>query len=156
MSAPAPESGEQQPTGGNSGYTPPATQEDFNRIINERVTRERNKFADYDDLKGKAERYDTDIAAAQEKAKTAEAAASAIPTQVANVLKTHLVALHEIDAEDAELFLTATDPELLLKQVSKLTARGSGKKTNHVPREGNTPPPNSDPARETVRGLFGG
>lgn len=38
-------------------YTPPATQEDLNRIIAERVARERTKYADYEDLKGKAAKY---------------------------------------------------------------------------------------------------
>lgn len=45
-------------TGGQSGFTPPATQDDLNRIINERLQRERAKFADYDDLKSKAAEYD--------------------------------------------------------------------------------------------------
>lgn len=44
--------------GGNSGYTPPATQEELNRIISDRLTRERSKFADYDDVKAKAQKLD--------------------------------------------------------------------------------------------------
>lgn len=43
--------------GGDSGYTPPATQADLDRIIGERLGRERSKFADYDDLKSKAEQF---------------------------------------------------------------------------------------------------
>lgn len=49
-------------TGGDgegNTYTAPATQADFDRIITERVSRERNKFGDYDDLKAKADKYDT-------------------------------------------------------------------------------------------------
>lgn len=45
--------------GGNAGtYTPPATQEDLDRIIEQRLARERAKFADYEDLKAKAEAHD--------------------------------------------------------------------------------------------------
>lgn len=43
--------------GGDSGYTPPATQADLDRIIGERLSRERAKFSDYDDLKSKAEQF---------------------------------------------------------------------------------------------------
>ena len=46
----------QQGTG--EGFTPPQSQADLDRIIQERIARERNKFADYDDLKAKATEYD--------------------------------------------------------------------------------------------------
>lgn len=56
---------EQQPNeadarkGGDSGnYTPPATQADLDKIIAERLARERAKFGDYDELKKKAAEYD--------------------------------------------------------------------------------------------------
>lgn len=73
----------------------------------------------------------------------AEAEVASVPTKVADALRQHLVALHEIDEDDAELFLTATDPELLLKQVSRLVGQ-SDKRTNRVPREGATPQPKAD------------
>jgi hypothetical protein len=41
-----------------SGFTPPASQDELNKIISERVARERAKFADYTDLKGKAAKFD--------------------------------------------------------------------------------------------------
>ena len=44
--------------GGNSGFTPPATQDELNKIISDRVARERAKFADYTDLKSKAAKFD--------------------------------------------------------------------------------------------------
>jgi hypothetical protein len=65
--------------GGESGYTPPASQADLDRIITERLGRERAKYADYDDLKSKAERLDeleaekqTDIEKLQRRAEEAE------------------------------------------------------------------------------------
>lgn len=39
-------------------FTPPATQEDLDRIVGQRLSRERAKYADYDDLKAKAEKFD--------------------------------------------------------------------------------------------------
>lgn len=45
--------------GGNAGnYTPPATQDDLDRIVETRLARERAKYADYEDLKRKAEELD--------------------------------------------------------------------------------------------------
>lgn len=44
--------------GSNAGWTPPATQEELNAIIARRLGREREKFADYDDIKSKAARLD--------------------------------------------------------------------------------------------------
>lgn len=45
-----PENGNQQ-TNQGSTYTPPATQADLDRIIENRLQRERSKYADYDQLK---------------------------------------------------------------------------------------------------------
>ncbi|MCP3811631.1 hypothetical protein NLX62_04715 [Mycobacteriaceae bacterium Msp059] len=100
------------------------------------------------------------LAEANERADTAEAEVATVPAKVAEALKTHLVARHEIDAEDAELFLTATDPELMLKQINRLLAQSGKsrrKNTNYVPDQGNG---NKDTGkdsgiREFTRQLFG-
>jgi hypothetical protein len=67
--------------GGNSGFTPPATQDEFNALVAERVKRERAKYADYSDLKTKAAQFDefaesqkTEIQKANERAEAAERA----------------------------------------------------------------------------------
>lgn len=39
-------------------FTPPASQADLDRIVTERLAREKAKFADYDDLKSKASKLD--------------------------------------------------------------------------------------------------
>jgi len=65
--------------GGKTGtYTPPGSQADLDRIIADRLSRERAKFADYDDLKTKASEYDK-VTEAQKTAeqKAAEALAEA-------------------------------------------------------------------------------
>ena len=86
----------------------------------------------------------------------AEAEVASVPSKVADALREHLVVLHEIDKDDAELFLTATEPELLLKQVTRLVGQSDKrKKTNVVPREGQTSSTSGDDeVREFARGLF--
>ena len=144
-----------QPEGGNSGFTPPASQEEFNQIIEKRLERERAKFGDYDDLKAKAaklseieESNKSEIEKAQEKASQAEAELAKMPEKVADSLRNHLITIHEISDEDAELFLTASDPDVLLKQAERLVDRGNHppKTGLHVPREGGNGGGNSSTA----------
>jgi hypothetical protein len=119
------------------------------------------------DLKAKAQRLDeieeatkSESEKAADRIAKAEAEAASVPSKVADALRQHLVALHEIDKDDAELFLTAADPDLLLKQVTRLLARGDEqaaarkKNGNHVPREGNNPSSEGGEDREFVRQLF--
>ena len=160
----------EQPTdGGKSGFTPPATQKDLDHIITERVQRERAKYADYEDLKGKAAQLATieqanlsEVEKTAQKIAAAETQVAQIPAKVADALRTHLIALHKIPAERAELFLTASDPELLLRQVAGLMAGDADsdverkKHGNHVPREGTTSTTVEGEAVETVRELFAG
>lgn len=85
-----------------------------------------------------------------------EGEVASVPTKVADALRAHLVELHKIDKDDAELFLTASDPDLLLKQVTRLLDQSGKRRKNHVPREGENPAaaPTSD-IREFTRNLFG-
>ncbi len=123
---------------------------------------QKSQLKDYKDLKAKASRLD-EIEEAQksESEKVAERLAKAdtevagIPLRVCEALKVHLVTIHEIAPEDAELFLTATDPETLLKQVDRLVGQ-SGKRKNIVPREGRTPNQSLvDPTRDFLRSING-
>ena len=97
------------------------------------------RLADLED----AQKSETEKAA--DRIAKAEAEAASVPTKVADALREHLVTLHEIDKDDAELFLTANDPELLLKQVTRLVGQSDKRKKQHiVPREGNTSQPKAD------------
>jgi hypothetical protein len=101
----------------------------------------------------------TDAEKTADRISKAEAEAASVPSKVSDALRTHLVALHGIEAEDAELFLTAQDPELLLKQVDRLVGQSGKRKTqgNVVPREGKTSSTaGSDDMRGFARQLFGG
>jgi hypothetical protein len=84
----------------------------------------------------------------------AEAELAAVPAKVSEALKAHLIALHGIEQEDGDLLLTATEPDLLLKQAERLVAQG--KRKNYVPGEGRNPSPgSSDPNREFLRSING-
>lgn len=117
------------------------------------------------ELKAKASRLD-EIEESQksetekftERLSKAEAEAAAVPAKVSEALRSHLVKLHGIDKEDAELFLTATDPNLLLKQVNRFLGQSDKRKRqgNFVPREGTTNPAVETDERAFARTLFGG
>lgn len=140
--------------GGNSGggtppdgFKAPQSQEELNRIIAERLARERAKYADYDDLKR--------AAAEAEKVAEAKAALERERDQAkAEALRLRIAAKHGISDEDADLFLTATDEATLERQATRLAA--ATKKTgNYVPREGQSVRPAAGGEREFVRQLFG-
>jgi len=86
----------------------------------------------------------------------AEAEVASVPSKVADALRSHLVDLHKIDKDDAELFLTAGEPELLLKQVSRLLAQSDdrAKNNNIVPSEGNNTRPDEKNEAAFARSLF--
>lgn len=91
----------------------------------------------------------------------AEVKDRSVSAKTAEALKTHLIELHQIAREDAELFLTGDDPELLLQQVGRLIARSDNLAPNNgmiVPNEGRTPDRYTEPQgglREFTRDLFG-
>ena len=161
MEAPA---GAQPPADDAAAQQPPEGAETFDA---EYVTKLRKEAARYrteakanaDAAKRLAELEDaqkSDAEKAADRIAKAEAEVASLPAKVSAALRTHLVALHQIDEDDAELFLTATDPDLLLKQVSRLLGQSDKRKrTNHVPREGANPPAGGDdPMRKFARDLF--
>lgn len=126
------------------------TQADVDRIVKERVQREKAKYADYDDLKAKAEG-----------AKTAEERMAELEKEISatkhEALKRRVQAAHQISDEDADLFLTGADEESLTAQAKRLAERESErkKKNNYVPSEGKTPSGSGDDGmREFARTLF--
>ncbi len=125
------------------------TQADVDRIVRERVKREREKYADYDDLKAKA----------SEKA-TAEERIAALEQEIqrANLaaLRSRVQAKYGISDEDAELFLLGTDEDTLTAQAKRLADREEQRKqkNNVSPREGNNPKPASDELGTFTKNLF--
>jgi hypothetical protein len=126
------------------------TQADVDRIVKERVKRAEAKFADYGELKAKAEGAKTaeeQIADLQKKIQATEH----------EVLRRRVQAKHGISDEDASLLLTATDEDTLTAQAKRLAERESDRKKqgNRVAGEGRNHAAKSDDGRETVRSLFG-
>lgn len=126
------------------------TQADVDKIVKERVSRERAKFSDYDDLKAKAgEKQTAEERLAELEQKYAAAEARSLRAEVASEFG--------ISAEDRDLFLTGADADTLTAQAKRLSERTSERKKqgNYVPKIGNTPNPGESDGRETVRDLFG-
>ena len=127
------------------------SQADVDRIVRERVARERAKFSDYDDLKAKAEGSKTlEERLASLEGELTEAKASALRSDIA--------AKHGLSAEDRDLFLTGTDVDTLTAQAQRLAAREVDRKKhgNFAPKEGHAPTDTGDSAdlREFTNKLF--
>lgn len=155
--------------GNDSGQTPTAeefkaitSQDELNRVLDDRLKRERAKFADYKDVKAKAARLDQ---YEQANATEAEKAAKRIADLEAELSTTRLDAMRRTiaaangitDADDIDLFLTGSDEETLTKQAKRLADRTADrmKNGNYVPREGATSlPAKDDNLRQFARELF--
>jgi hypothetical protein len=127
------------------------TQADIDKIVKERVARERAKYADYDDLKAKAGEKTTleeRVAQIEQQAKDSEA--RALRAEVANA--------KGLTPSQAKRLVGGTREELEADADELLKDIGAQKKNNNVvPREGNTPKGagSDDSTREFVRNLFG-
>lgn len=141
-----PEAKEQQQEPKDSTFT----QADVDRIVKERIERERKRFADYDDLKAKAgEKATAEERLAELEKRYADAEVRATKANIASE--------YGISAEDRDLFLTGEDEETLTAQAKRLADRDSERKkrNNHVPNEGSNPSPPNDDRRDFVRRLTG-
>ncbi len=98
-------------------YTPPATQADLDRIIADRLSRERAKYGDYQELKSKAAQFDelteaqkTELQKAIDRAEKAEAALA--KAEQANQVRTWSQEIGKATGVPAELLRGATREEL--------------------------------------------
>jgi hypothetical protein len=128
------------------------TQADIDKAVKERLARVQAKYADYDDLKVKAEGAKT----VEEKLAEIEKKAAA---SEARALRSDVAAAFQISAEDRDLFLTGTDEETLTAQAKRLTEREADRKKqgNVASKEGGTKNNGKDATglREFTRDLFG-
>lgn len=127
------------------------TQADVDRIVKERITRVEAKYADYSELKTKAEGAKTvEQKLADLEQKHAEAEARALRSDIA--------AKFSISAEDRDLFLTGADESTLTAQAKRLAAREADRKKqgNVAPKEGDTTTTgkNDSDMREFAKELF--
>lgn len=134
-------------------------QAEVDRIVRERVARERAKYADYDELKAKAEGSRT----LEQRLADLE---TELTTTKAKALKTSVAAKFGISTEpgpkgepsDADLFLTGSDEATLTAQAQRLAARVADQKKqgNVALKEGTTTTSGKgdDDMREFARNLF--
>lgn len=147
---------------GKAEFTPITSQDELNAALKDRLARERAKFSDYADLKAKADRLDAIEAANKTEAeKAAERIAQLerdLSATQSTALRARIQARFQIEDEDADLFLTATDEDTLTKQAERLAARAADRKNTggKAPLQGR-PPTNSatdSDERAFVRELF--
>lgn len=142
----------EQATTGTEQQGQVITQADVDRIVKDRVARVQAKYADYDDLKVRAEGAKT----VEEKLAELEGKYSAAE---ARALRSDIAAKHGISAEDRDLFLTGTDESTLTAQAERLAAREADRKKqgNVAPKEGSTTSSGnaSNDVKQFARQLFG-
>lgn len=117
------------------------SQADVDRIVRERVARERAKYSDYDELKAKAAGSQT----LEERLASLE---GELTTAKAIALRSDIAAQFGISTKkgpkgepsDADLFLTGADVDTLTAQAQRLAAREVDRKKqgNFAPKEGTT------------------
>ena len=90
-----------------STWTPPASQEDLDRIITARLQKERAKYADYDDLRSKADRLAelekeqlSEVERARQEAADADARAAAAEQALRDARRSAVIASAAKDAHD--------------------------------------------------------
>lgn len=134
------------------------TQADVDRIVQERVARERSKFPDYDELKSKAGETQTlEQRIAEMEARTKAAEAEAARSRVAAEFGISTKKGPNGEPSDADLFLTGADESTLTAQAQRLAGREEDRKKqgNFAPKEGSTPPAGSDDSlRDFTKKLF--
>lgn len=137
--------------GGDGKQETGLSQADVDRIVKDRIARVEAKYADYNDLKAKADG-----------AKTVEQQLADLATKHAEVearaLRSDIAATYGISKEDRDLFLTGSDEASLTAQAKRLADRMADQKKqgNRAPREGRTTTTGDgdEQMREAVRGLF--
>lgn len=136
------------------------TQAEVDRIVADRITRERKKFADYDDLKKKASEFDKIQNANKselDKAKDRETAL-AVELQKYKVAEVRRAAASAagLDPEFAD-FITAADEEEATEQAKKLAERlkASAKSAPDLKQGTRTSPPAPRSRDELLRGIAG-
>lgn len=141
-----PEEAAQDTSGQQTDYQPPATQADLDRMIADRLARERAKYADYDDLKTKAAEFDKASEAqkseAQRALERAEAAEAAAATSQQQLLRYKVAAEKQIPSELAELLTGSTEEEMaaVADRLASFTGQPAPQGFDHGPRGGGPPP----------------
>ena len=146
----------------NQGAEKTFTQSELDQIIGERLRREREKYADYDELKGKAEKYDQSVETGKTEMQKANEAIENLKTQLSGYMKAEEIRkVREKVASDTKVpysLLTAETEEDCKKQAEAILAFAKPKeypaaKKNTVHHtQGND---NDEAMREFAHQIFG-
>jgi multidrug efflux pump subunit AcrA (membrane-fusion protein) len=152
--------GEKTPDGTQKQQEQTFTQADVDRIVKDRITRVEAKYADYDDLKTKAEGAKTvEQKVADLETKLSASEARALRAQIAAEFGISTKKGPKGEPSDADLFLTGTDEATLTAQAERLGVREADRKKhgNVAPKEGETKTSGDTDAtlREFAKDLFG-
>ena len=155
--APAGETTETQPQPEPKAFVPPATQEDLDRIVSQRIARVKAGFADYDELKAKAEQFtqleNANKTELQKATERAEQLAKENATLQATALRASVAAAKGVPEN---LLSGGTKEEIEAAADALLAFRGTKPTAPVVPAQGKSPSKiTDDPNRETARKLFG-
>lgn len=150
---------------GKPDYTPPATQADLDKIITERVNRERAKFADYDSLKTAAQKL-RDLEEAQKTDAQKEAEARAALERENAELKLAKLRSEVAEAKSdpakglvipASLLTGSTREEIEAAADQLIAFRGTKTQVGvHLPNQDKAPEKQKADLAETAKKIFGG
>lgn len=122
------------PVGGGTAFAPITSQADLDRVISDRLSRQRAQFSDYDALKAKAAKFDeheaankTELQRAQEAAAADKARADVAETAL---LRARVAAAKGIPAELADRLAGKTQAEMEADADKLLAVLGRGSAPN--------------------------
>ncbi|WP_058725244.1 DUF4355 domain-containing protein [Curtobacterium luteum] len=157
---------DETPTGGKPEFTPPASQDELNRIIADRIARERAKFSDYDDIKSKASKFDELEAANRSELEKVSATASEWEQKAAaansELVRLRVATKFGISEEDLDLLGSGSEEELTkraerIKSLTTPAEQEPQRQELRVPGESKSPdlPLNGDGLENALRGVLG-
>jgi hypothetical protein len=138
-------------TGGDE-FKPIASQEELNRVIADRVARERAKFKDYNDLKSKATQFDaiaeaqkTEMQRIQERTVQAEKRAAELERELT---RSQVAVAKKLPPELAVRLRGETPEELAADADSLLALMKASTNVKPDPSQGSRGAPSPDPAQQ--------
>ena len=138
------------------------TQSELDQIIGERLKREREKYADYDELKGKAEKYDRSVETGKSEMQKTNEEIENLKTQLSGYMKAEEIRkVREKVSSDTKVpysLLTGETEEDCKKQAEAILAFAKPKEypaarkntAHHTPSNDN-----DDAMREFAHQIFG-
>lgn len=156
--------GQQAGTGDGDGFTPITSQDELNKVIGQRIAKVESKFADYQDLKAKAEKFDeveesnkSEIQKAQDAARAADERAAraeqaALRADVAAAKGVPASALTGVTKKELE---AAADELLKWRSEQKKQAPGVGGLKSGSAGEDTSGMSPKERAAAAIRGMSG-